>query len=51
MEDALPVSVQRLNNWDGARAEEMTAYIRVVRGILCFITRIFMKGLHSDSLR
>lgn len=51
MEGALPVCLQRLSNWDNARLEEMTAYVRAVRGIRCCITRKLRKGLHSNSLR
>lgn len=51
MEDALPVYVQRLSNWDNTRPEEMTTYVQVVREILYFITRKFMKSLHSNFLR
>lgn len=51
VEDALPVYVQRLSNWDNTRPEEVTTYVQVVREILYFITRKFMKSLHSNFLR
>lgn len=48
---ALPVCVQHLSNWKYSQAEEMSAHIRVLCGALGFVTRKFMKGLHSNFLR
>lgn len=48
---ALPMCVQHMSYWGNSRPEEMSAYIRVVCGVLCFVTRKFMKGLHSNFLR
>lgn len=51
MGDALPVCVQHVSNWEYSQPEEMSAHIRVLGGALGFVTRKFMKGLHSDFVR
>lgn len=51
MNNALPICVQHVSSWDNSRPEEMSAHIRGVCGVLCFVTRKFMKGLHSNFLR